>query len=148
MKMSYSKLLLCPSNSQSAAGPFSEFQNSSTLSFGFCLRERKRKRSKVLFRFTTKFCPHHLHSSGKCMTAIWMAGNLCNNVFPAACPIERKKILITFLLAAFSLKLHIRTHTRSLPSVRVNSVSKMECFAIMATVNSSIHFFHSIGGCS
>ena len=126
--MSYTKLLVCPSNSEFAARLLRAFQICCRFSFGCCLRKKKRKRSKVLLRFTRKSCPHRSNSSGKGMFATWIAGNLSKKGFRAACRIERKRMLINFFQAIPSAKPPIRTGTCSPLSVRISSMSEIECF--------------------
>ena len=125
--MSYNKLLVCLSNSQFTARPISAFQICCRLSYGSRLREKKQKLLKVLFCFATKAWPHRSNSSDKVMLPFWIAGNLSSKVFCAACPIERKWKIFTFLPATSSAKPPIRAATRSPPSLRVNSVSETKC---------------------
>ena len=103
---------------------------------------------KTSVRFTSKARPDRSNISRKGMVAIGIARNLSNNVFRATCLLEKKRILITFFLTGSSTKPPMRAPTRWLLSVRVNSVSETDCFAILVTVKSPIHFARSGNGCS
>ena len=111
-KLSYTKLLVCPSNPHFTARPLSALQNCWRLSLFFYLREKKQNISRVVFRFTTKICPHWSRRTRRVIVAIWLAGSFSNSVFRAACLMERIKTVIAILLAASSERPPIRSSTR------------------------------------
>ena len=101
-----------------------------------------------LFFLISNNFPQRSSNSRRVVVALWVAAGLSNNVMRAACQIERKRILITFLLLAFSVKPPIKAGTRSLLCFWVRSASEIEKLVIMATMKSSTHFSYSSKGSS
>ena len=97
------KLLVCPSRRSSLARP-------RTLR-GFlcsCLRQKNGNLSQILIRCTTYVWSLWFKRPGRVILAIWVAGKFFNIVFSAACPFEKKRIMICFLLAASYKNLTVR----------------------------------------
>ena len=77
-----------------------------------------------------------------------MYGCRCVRFFRPVDPSDRNKMLTTFRSAGFSFMLFFNAFCLELFSVSVlnNPSTKIECFALTATANTSHHFSHSVLG--
>ena len=102
----------------------------------------------VLFLSIRKQFSHSRNISVAYRDQIDVSGNLSRNIFRPASPSDRNIMLTTFLFAASSAIFPRSAFTLGFASctILVNSFIDMEYLAIVATVNRSIHFSHSIDG--
>ena len=105
--------------------------------FGLLLWKKKRKQSRIRFRCIMGACLQRSKNIGRGIFCSLCCRKFSDSILHAACPIGKEGRLNILVLATSSVEPPVRSSVRSVPSVRVSSVTEVECFATVATVKSS-----------